>query len=199
MGTGPSDSAVYVRLASRYCPATAHMTTLFYFLRQVPISMTDGPTRRQLLQATGGAIAASSLVGYPTRTVRGQEAERGWPQFGRDVRNSGAAPGNSGPSGDVGTAWEFPAIGAVNDDAVVVGDSVVVSTRSEVVGLSRAGCWRIGIEYPANRARGRGGRTRRWRTVVGETQPRQCHGPRLTRTVLGSRLYFRLAKKPELL
>jgi outer membrane protein assembly factor BamB len=82
--------------------------------------------RRDVLKVLGTTSVVGATTGFaPTSTtVAGQEsAIGGWPQYSHDPANSGFAPNERGPGGDIEAQWRFQ-----TDDNVVSSPAVVDGT-----------------------------------------------------------------------
>ena len=95
-------------------------------------------TRREILQATGGTLLAGSLLTSGTDTITAQEVTEEWRQFGYDDANTGHAPDNTGPVGDITQQWHFPEVAALESSPTVDGDTVYFGTVIGVAALSAA-------------------------------------------------------------
>jgi len=69
-------------------------------------------TRRRFLQGLGGTAVGSAVVTGASGESRAASGdEESWPQFGYDAANTGHAPDNTGPAGDLREQWSAPLSG----------------------------------------------------------------------------------------
>jgi len=90
--------------------------------------MDRRPTRRQVLQATGGTILGGALLSGTTSDGAAQQAGEGWRQFGYDAANTGHAPTNTGPVADIRQQWRYETGDWVDSSPAVANGTVYVGS-----------------------------------------------------------------------
>ncbi|MDS0281873.1 PQQ-binding-like beta-propeller repeat protein [Haloarcula onubensis] len=85
-------------------------------------------TRRRFLLSTGGTLAAGGLLTQESSSVGAQQAGERWSQFSYDAANTGHAPANTGPVGDIGERWSFQTDWRNTSSPAVVNGTIYVGS-----------------------------------------------------------------------
>ena len=93
----------------------------------------DGRTRRRFLRSTAGTVLGAGLLARTESVTATQQSAEQWTQFGYDTANTGHAPENTGPSGDIREQWAFQTGNGVGSPPVVADGTVYVGSDDENV------------------------------------------------------------------
>lgn len=88
----------------------------------------DKATRRRFLQITTGILAGTTLLSDLSGTTVAQQSSEQWTQFGYDNQNSGHAPENTGPEGDIRQRSRFQTAGSASSPTVAEGTIYIGSS-----------------------------------------------------------------------